>query len=69
MGKFGSVTLWLLILKGEEMDWFILSEKCYNIIIIIGTIGAIELFIILNIIIIGVLIGVISINFEEDEED
>lgn len=51
------------------MDWFILSEKCYNIIIIIGTIGAIELFIILNIIIIGVLTNVISINFEKDEED
>lgn len=51
------------------MDWFILSEKCYNIITIIGTIGAIELFIILNIIIIGVLTGVISINFEENEED
>ena len=51
------------------MDWFILSEQCYNIIIIIGTIGAIELFIILNIIIIGVLTNVISINFEKDEED
>lgn len=51
------------------MNWFILSETCYNIITIIGTIGAIELFIILNIIIVGVLTGVISINFEEDEED
>lgn len=51
------------------MNWFDLSEKCYNIIIIIGTIGAIELFILLNIIIIGVFTGVININFEEDEED